>query len=110
MILTHRKEKKEVVLIHPQPGLNEFGGIRQIYPPSCKKVFASFCRVSQSDAYVFLRCMPAGWNDRLASPKAVRGGRNHAVLSGKRAIGVIVRMPHSSTFGNQVLNRYLPNF
>jgi hypothetical protein len=75
------------------------------------KVFASFCRVSQSDAYVFLRRMPAGWNDRLASPKAVRGDeRNHAVLPGNRAIGVIVRMPHSSTLGNQVLNRYLPNF
>jgi hypothetical protein len=38
-----------------------------------KKVFASFCRASQSDAYVFLRWLPAGWNDRLASPKAVRG-------------------------------------
>jgi hypothetical protein len=99
-----------VVLIHPQAGLNEFGGIRQIYPSSCKKSFRILLPGWPIGCVCVLEVAASRMERSAGFAEGGAGGRDHAVLPGNRAIGVIVRIPHSSTFGNQVLKRYLPNF
>ncbi len=72
------------------------------------KVFASFCQLSKSDAYVLAKCMRAGLNDGLASPKS--GDETAPFYLGIVQLARWSRMPHGSTFGNHAGNRCSPNF